>query len=83
MKPSVPLFLNIGHPLFSSIDASKAEGVFVVVDPLDRSNLLYLNELQYNKLVNVTLTQSVKLVVVARPEDDVFKALEMIKSSKK
>lgn len=83
MRPTSVLYLNTGHPLFPAIDPYRADGVYVVVDPIDRSTLLYLSEQDYHRLLNVTLTQSTKLVVISRPEDKVFAALEEYKSSKK
>jgi len=82
MKATLVLFQMVTHPLFASIDVNRAIGMFVVIDPIDRGHILYLSEQAYNKLVNVTLTQSVRLVVLARPEDDVSRLVDEVKSRK-
>jgi len=82
MKATIALFQMVTHPMFSSIDVNRAEGMFVVIDPLDRGHILYLTDQAYQKLVNVTLTQSVHLVVLSRPEDNIRQLVEDVKSRK-
>jgi len=69
MKPSLPLFNRPGHHLYSSIIASKVaqRDVYVVVDPVDPSGLLYLTPGQYTRLVNTALSHDQLVVVLLRP----------------
>lgn len=75
MKVTNVLYQNVNHPLFRSIDINRAAGLFVVVDPFDRSHLLYLSERAYNDLLKVILSNDGTLVVVARPEDNLVEIM--------
>jgi len=69
MRPSLFLFEKYDHELFSKVNSSKAKGKFVVVDPQDTDQLLYLTRKEY-LIFNVNaLANAEPLDVLLRPGD--------------
>jgi len=81
MKPTFLVMQNFGHPLFKTVDFTKAIGHFVVVDPMDPSHLLYLTPRGYQDLLKVIISNDGALVVLARPEDNLTSVSDPSKPS--
>nr|QDH91063.1 MAG: RNA-dependent RNA polymerase [Mitovirus sp.] len=81
MRATLVLFQNPRHILFMDIDPNRAQGCFVVLDPIDRSHLLYLSERAYLDYSRVALSNDSSLVVLSRPGDDVAGLQEQRRSS--
>jgi len=81
MKPTFLVMQNFGHPLFKTVDFTKAIGHFVVVDPMDPSHLLYLTPRGYQDLLKVIISNDGALVVLARPEDNLSSISDSSKPS--
>lgn len=67
MKPSLILFQNRDHPLWSKIDWDLGVGMYVCVDPMDAHGILYLSPREYHSMVKTCISTDTKLVVLYRP----------------
>jgi hypothetical protein len=60
------------HPLFFAIDLAQAGGKFVIVDPFDPSNILYLTPKAYDRRSIVAMSNEESLTVLLRPGEQVL-----------
>jgi len=70
MKATSPLFQILrSHPLFPIVDLSRSTGKYVIVDPMNSSNLLYVTEKYYLRLVAVAMSNDDTLTTLIVPGD--------------
>nr|QDH87904.1 MAG: hypothetical protein H1Bulk2983_000002 [Mitovirus sp.] len=73
MKPTnISLQALRNHPLFPTVDLQRASGKYVIVDPMNSTNLLYVSEKVYLKLVSVALSNDETLTVILVPGEQVL-----------
>jgi hypothetical protein len=81
MRATLVLFQMPNHIKFMDIDPVRAAGHFVVLDPIDRTHLLYLTERAYLDYSRVAMSNDSTLIVLSRPEDDVLE-IQTVRRSK-
>jgi hypothetical protein len=59
------------HPLFFQINLAQAGGKFVIVDPFDPANVLYLTPKAYDRRCIVAMSNEESLTVLLRPGENV------------
>jgi hypothetical protein len=69
MRATLILFSASIAQSIGKINWIRASGRYVIIDPNNKDLLLYLDEKQYIKLVDVSLSNDVHLTVLADPED--------------
>lgn len=69
MKTSLVLWQDFGHRLYTKILVSAASNRYVIVDPNNRNDLLYLTRREYVDMSRVALSNDAVLEVLATPQD--------------